>query len=230
MQIKKLFLENLNKMDLPDLKNEFIDNIITYFLELKEWNKKFNLTGLKSDEDIIIKLFIDSLYFIKLNIVSHCETILDIGSGAGFPGIPNALYFKNKRFFLIEANRKKCSFLKHIKNKLFINNIKIINERAEKLSKMNNYADKFDCALIKALAKFDISMKLALPLIKNSGYCVYYASNKQKSEILSDNKLCDLLGFKIDNIFDYDLNNSGKRCLIIVKKLWKTGNNKNCST
>lgn len=230
MQLKKIFFEYLNKLELPEIKNEFIDNIVEYFLELKEWNKKFNLIGLKSDEDIIVKLFVDSLYFAKLDKVSHCETILDIGSGAGFPGIPNALYFKDKQFFLIESNKKKCSFLKNIKEKLSINNIEIINERAEKLSKMDNYIEKFDCALIKALAKFNIALKLSLPFIKKSGYCVYYASNKQRFEIISNNKLCNLLGFKIDNIFDYNLNNSGQRCLIIVKKMWKTDNNKKCST
>ncbi len=223
ISIKK-YLKFLDDEKIFD--NIVLKNFEKFFLELKLWNKKFNLTGLKNDEDIFINLFLDSLQFKNLNAVSHYETILDIGSGAGFPGIPNAILLKNKLFFLVDSNKKKCLFMENIKNKLKLNNITILNNRAEELGKHDTYREKYDCALIKAFASFNIAMEIAIPLIKINGFCVYYASKKQEKDIINNKKLQETLGFIIEDIHNYKLpDNYGKRCLIIVKKLWKTDSN-----
>ncbi len=224
MEIKNLFLKYLQYLDCKNILDEiYVSKFYNFFIELKRWNQKFNLIGLKFDKDIIIKLFIDSLYFIKTNIISQCETILDIGSGAGFPGIPNAIYLTNKKFFLVDSIKKKCQFLINIKNILKLDNIEIINARAESLSKKIEYREKFDCSLVKAFNPFNISMEIIIPLIRIGGYCVYYASPNQEKIILKNKSIQQILGFKILDIYRYELpENTGKRSLIIVKKMWKT--------
>ncbi len=208
---------------LKVIDDNILKNFEKFFLELKLWNKKFNLTGLKNDKEIFINLFLDSLQFLKLNIVSQCETILDVGSGAGFPGVPNAILLKNKSFILIDSNKKKCLFLENIKNKLKLNNITIFNNRADELGKNDTFREKYDCALIKAFAPFSISMEISVPLIKINGFIVYYASKNQEKDIINNNKLQKNLGFNIVDVCNYELpENYGKRCLVIVKKLWKT--------
>jgi 16S rRNA (guanine527-N7)-methyltransferase len=108
------YLRNLEVDKILD--ENYISKFINFFVLLKEYNSKFNLTGLKDDRELIVNLFVDSLIILKTNIVSQCETILDIGTGAGFPGIPNAIYLTNKSFVLIDSSKKKCSFLENIKN------------------------------------------------------------------------------------------------------------------
>lgn len=224
MEVKTLFLKYLKSLKCEKIfNNVYIDKFLNFFYELKNWNEKHNLIGLKNDSEILIKLFIDSLFFIKTNIVSQCETILDVGTGAGFPSIPNAIYLENKNFGLVDSNKKKCFFLTQIKNKINILNIEIINERAEILARNDGYREKFDCALIKAFNPFNIAMEIILPLIKINGFCVYYASKNQEKNIISNKEIQKTLGFNFHNIYSYELpENCGERCLIIVKKLWKT--------
>ncbi len=191
--------------------------------ELKEWNEKFNLTSVTDDKEIIIKHFADSLYILKTNVVSQCETLLDLGSGAGFPGIPVALLAKDKRIFLVESNNKKISFLEHIKDKLGLQNVFIIAARSETMAREKKYREKFNMAMARALAKFPISLELSIGLIKNEGYIAYYASQKQKPEIVQSEKAIDKLKCEIELIYDYSLQDGlGEHAIVIVKKMWKT--------
>jgi 16S rRNA (guanine527-N7)-methyltransferase len=155
--------------------------------------------------------------------MERSETLLDCGTGAGFPAIPLAIACKNKRFFLLESNNKKISFLEHIIAKLKLHNVFIIPERSEILCANKNYREKYDCALSRALAKFPIAIEISIALVKKQGLIVYYASQKQKTEISSDIKVFDKLKCEIESIYDYSLpEGRGEHSLIIVKKLWKT--------
>jgi 16S rRNA (guanine527-N7)-methyltransferase len=108
------------------------DAFLTYLEELKKWNKAYNLTGLKTDRDIIIKHFLDSLLFAKV-LPPEALTLADIGSGAGFPGIPIKIICPNLSVFLIEPTQKKAVFLQHICSKLQLKNIEIIDKRIEEV-------------------------------------------------------------------------------------------------
>lgn len=122
-----------------------IDAFITYLEELKKWNRAYNLTGLKTDRDIIIKHFLDSLLFAK-SLPPEALTLADIGSGAGFPGIPVKIMCPELAVFLIEPTRKKAVFLQHICNKLQLKNIEIMDKRIEEVKGL-----KVDVALTRAL-------------------------------------------------------------------------------
>jgi len=122
-----------------------IDAFITYLEELKKWNRAYNLTGLKTDRDIIIKHFLDSLLFAH-GLPPEAVTLADIGSGAGFPGIPIKIMCPNITVFLIEPTQKKAVFLQHICSKLRLKNVEIINKRIEEVKGL-----KVDVALTRAL-------------------------------------------------------------------------------
>lgn len=108
----------------------------TYLEELKKWNRAYNLTGLKTDREIIIKHFLDSLLFSKV-LPDNVQTVADIGSGAGFPGVPIKIVNPHLKVFLIEPTKKKAIFLRHICNKLSLQNIKVIDKRIEGINGLN---------------------------------------------------------------------------------------------
>ncbi len=122
-----------------------IDAFITYLEELKKWNKAYNLTGLKTDRNILIKHFLDSLLFAS-ELPTEALTLADIGSGAGFPGIPIKIMFPHLSVFLIEPTQKKALFLRHICNKLQLENVEIIDKRLEEVKGL-----QVDVAVTRAL-------------------------------------------------------------------------------
>ena len=122
-----------------------VEAFITYLEELKKWNKAYNLTALKTDRDIIIKHFLDSLLFAKA-LPPEVLTLADIGSGAGFPGIPIKIMFPDLSVFLIEPTQKKAIFLRHICSKLQLKNVEIIDKRIEEVKGL-----QVDVAVTRAL-------------------------------------------------------------------------------
>ena len=122
-----------------------VDAFITYLEELKKWNRAYNLTGLKTDREIIIKHFLDSLLFARA-LPPETLTLADIGSGAGFPGIPMKIMLPHLTVFLIEPTQKKVVFLRHLCNKLQLENVEIIDKRIEDIKDLH-----VDAAVTRAL-------------------------------------------------------------------------------
>ena len=143
-----------------------IDAFITYLEELKKWNKAYNLTALKTDRDIIIKHFLDSLLFAKV-LPPEVLTLADIGSGAGFPGIPIKIMFPNLSVFLIEPTQKKAVFLRHICSKLQLKNIEIIDKRIEEVKGL-----QADVAVTRALYSVRDFIDKTKDIIKKNGILI----------------------------------------------------------
>ena len=140
----ELLKSGLKILDIP-FTEEQIDAFVTYLEELKKWNRAYNLTGLKTDRDIIIKHFLDSLLFVKA-LPPEALTLADIGSGAGFPGIPIKIMCPDITVFLIEPTQKKAVFLQHICSKLQLKNVEIMDKRIEEVKGL-----QVDVALTRAL-------------------------------------------------------------------------------
>ena len=194
------------------------------FLDLlKDWNEKFNLTSITDDKEIIIKHFMDSLMLVKSNNSMSWQTVIDIGAGAGFPGIPLAIIFPERKIFLSDANGKKVTFLKQAKESLGLKNVTVIQGRSEDLSREKNMRENFDLAVMRALAAFPIALELSSPLVKHGGRVKYYASAKQAAEINKDLKCFKELGCGLDSVYEYTLpENMGNHTIVTVNKLWKT--------
>ncbi len=168
---------------------EQINAFMTYLSELKKWNKAYNLTGLKKDEDIIIKHFLDSLLYLKaipVGIDSYREgeiRVADVGSGAGFPGIPIKIIRPEIEMYLVEPSRKKSAFLRHIIRRLELKQIEVIEKRIEEIKVNQELAQPVDVALTRALFSIKEFLKKASHIVRKGGILIFNKGPKVKEEI-----------------------------------------------
>lgn len=216
---KEEFINSLKELNII-LNNEQINSFETYKELLQEYNKKFNLTSITKDEDIYLKHFYDSLCIMKIKEIENSTNLLDIGTGAGFPGIPLAITNPNLKITLVESNGKKCGFLELVKEKLKLNNIEIINSRAEEYSKINR--EKFDTVTSRAVSHLSIITELEVPALKVNGYFIPLKANYEQELEESKNKM-NLLGLTLENIIEYTLpKENSKRTILKIKKTKET--------
>lgn len=219
---KEEFINSLKELNII-LNNEQINSFETYKELLQEYNKKFNLTSITKDEDIYLKHFYDSLCIMKIKEIENSTNLLDIGTGAGFPGIPLAITNPNLKITLVESNCKKCGFLELVKEKLKLNNIEIINSRAEEYSKINR--EKFDTVTSRAVSHLSIITELEVPALKVNGYFIPLKANYEQELEESKNKM-NLLGLTLENIIEYTLpKENSKRTILKIKKTKETSEN-----
>ena len=157
--------------------NDQVNRFLTYLAELKKWNRAYNLTGLKTDRDIIIKHFLDSLLFLKM-LPSGAVTAADVGSGAGFPGIPVKIFIPRLKMFLIEPARKKAIFLRHISSTLALDSIETIDTRMEDAEGL-----KVDVAMTRALFTVRDFIEKTRDHINKGGVLILSKGPKLKEEL-----------------------------------------------
>lgn len=195
-EIKKRVGLNISEKDA-----ELFDYYINF---LYDENKLYNLTGYDTKEDILENLIIDSLFIFKSAVEIANKNILDIGSGAGIPGIPIKIVEKSARITLLESNQKKCGFMRRFIESNLLKKIKIINKRAELLSKMDDFAGKFDIVMSKALASVKVSLKYAGPFLKKGGLFITYKGKKFFNEIKEAEPVMKKLNFILKNIYEVE--------------------------
>lgn len=216
------FIKELKNLGIEISKDD-ITSFEIYKNLLQEYNKKFNLTSIIEDEEIYLKHFYDSLCLTKVKELKNSQSILDIGTGAGFPGLPLAILNKDKKITLVESNGKKTSFLNVVKDSLKLDNVEIINSRAEDFAK--KHREEFDIVTSRAVSHLFVLSELELPTLKINGLFVPLKSNIDK-EIEESNKHIEMLGGKIENIITYSLPlENSKRTIPCIRKV-KTTNNK----
>jgi 16S rRNA (guanine527-N7)-methyltransferase len=177
--LEKILLEAAWSMGIK-LSSEEITMFSIYYQELLSWNKKFNLVSVKSFLDIPIKHFIDSL--TPLSLFSNAK-ILDIGSGAGFPGLPMKIVRPSLEIFLLESSRKKTSFLKHIIRTLNLNNITVLHDRVEHLMKNDDYKERFEIVISRAAFKLPDLLHQGSFFLANGGLVVAMKARNVENEL-----------------------------------------------
>lgn len=181
---------------------------------LLEWNGKFNLTAIKDLDEIEEKHFVDSLYLDKFVSLEN-KTLLDVGSGAGFPGIPLAIAHPNLKVFLLESNGKKVSFLKEVVKQLDLKNVEVIQSRAEEFLDK----ERFDIVTARAVKELNILLEICIPLVKIGGTFVAYKSSAVDEEISHATHAYKVLDITKVERFDYQLPNSkDNRVLLLIFK------------
>ncbi len=161
---------------------EQINAFMIYLSELKRWNKAYNLTALRKDEDIIIKHFFDSLLYLK-TIPEGEIRVADVGSGAGFPGIPLKIIRPEIDMYLIEPSRKKSAFLRHIIRRLELKQIEVIEKRIEEIKVNQELAQPVDVALTRALFSIKDFLKKASSVVKKGGILILNKGPKVEEEL-----------------------------------------------
>lgn len=204
-------------MNLGKTKLEILEN---YYNFVVKYNKKINLTSIIKKNEFFIKHFVDSLLISEF-IKTPCK-LIDVGSGAGFPGVPLKISNSEIKLTLLESSKKKCEFLKELSNILKIN-YDIINNRAEILSKNLNYREKFDICVSRAVANLKILSELCIPFIKVNGIFIAMKGPNFETEFENSKNIIQKLGCKLKNIKKILLpDNFGTRYLIFIQKIKNT--------
>lgn len=159
-----------------------VNAFVLYLRELKKWNRAYNLTALKTDEDIIIKHFLDSLLYLRAMPEGRIK-VADIGSGAGFPGIPMKIVRPEIEMYLIEPSRKKAAFLRHVIRILGLEGIEVIEKRIEDVGAIKESLKSVDVAVTRALFDIKEFIRKAAPILKQNGLFILSKGPKIKDEV-----------------------------------------------
>ena len=216
----EFMMKSINKYSLNIDKNQ-LHQYYLYMNLLLNWNEKMNLTAITEPTEIIIKHFIDSLTVALY--INEKTKVLDIGTGAGFPGIPLKIYNPNIELTLVDSLNKRLIFLEEVIKELNLNNIYTIHARAEELGKNEKYREKYDIVVSRAVANLEILSEYMLPFVKIGGKCICMKGPNIEEELTNSKAIIKKLGGKIEKIEEINLeNNTIKRNLIIIKKINET--------
>lgn len=204
------------------LDESMLDKFILYKNLLLEWNEKINLTAITDDEEIVIKHFLDSLSIVPY-IPKETASFADIGTGAGFPGIPVKIACKCGKLLLLDSLEKRVQFLNHTVAKLSLCNTEVMHVRAEDAGRDIVLREKFDCAAARAVAGLDVLLEYCMPLIKPGGVFIAMKGPEAKVECDTAAGALEILGGEIIKISEFTLPQSDfKRTLVIIRKTGQT--------
>jgi 16S rRNA (guanine527-N7)-methyltransferase len=192
-----------------------------YRRELKDWNTRINLTSLTDDLDIINKHFIDSLLIFRYGQFQHGSKVADVGTGAGFPGIPIKIYQQDIRLLLLESIGKKAWFLEHITTRLKLENVDVVNDRAEVIARSLEYREQYNLVVARCVAELPVLAEYCLPLVSVGGKFVAYKGHKAEEEVRDAEAALRALGGQFERIERDDSCVHG-RALIFIGKVKET--------
>ncbi len=215
------FIEETKKLGI-NITEEIMNKFDTYINFLIEYNEHTNLTAIKDYESILLKHFFDSLMLEHYFDFKNTKRILDIGTGAGFPGMILAIMHPEIEVTLLDSNNKKLKFLELLAEKINVKNIKIVHERAEDY--VNRERQKFDVVTSRAVSDLEILSELSIPFLKIGGYFIPL-KGKIDDELNRSKEIIKNLGGNIKNIFNYELiKENSTRNIILIEKVSDTPN------
>lgn len=220
-EFKKLLMESANELKIV-LDDKQILRFQKYMSLLKEWNAKFNLTAIEEDRDVALKHFIDSLSIIPCFDSSMTTSVIDIGTGAGFPGIPIKITCENIQVTLLDSLDKRVRFLNEVINQLELKGIKSFHGRAEDFGTKQEFREKFDLAVARAVASLPVLLEYCVPFVKPGGRFIAMKGSSTE-EVSQSKKALAILGGEIEDIIEITLPFSDiKRNIIIIRKNKRT--------
>lgn len=216
---KEEFIRELNKINIQ-LEEKQLKQLEIYKDFLIEYNTHTNLTAIKTPDDIYLKHFYDSLTITELIDFKTCNNLLDIGTGAGFPGVVLKILYPHLNLTLLDSNGKKIEFLRQLIQKLNLDNVALINDRAEDYIK--NKRESFDIVTARAVSNMTIITELCLPYVKINGYFIAMKGSNE-DEIIESSPAIKILGGQIEKNKKITLpKEESTRQLICIKKQYKT--------
>lgn len=211
------YFKKLAKDINVEINDEEINEFSLYMDLLLEWNEKINLTAITEKNEIILKHFIDSLTIYKY--IKENDKIADVGTGAGFPGIPLAIMKNKNEVILVDSLNKRINFLNEVIQKIELENVIAIHSRAEDLGKDEKYREKFDIVTSRAVANLTVLVEYLLPLVDVGGYCICMKGPNIEEELNQSKFAIRTLGGKIEKVEKIILPDSDfERNIVIIKK------------
>ena len=220
IEFYKYLDQQARKIDIM-LSEEQLQKFYKYMKLLLEWNEKINLTAIIEPKEIILKHFIDSLSIIKY--IKNKNSLVDVGTGAGFPGIPIKIVLPEIKVILIDSLNKRITFLNEVISQLDLKYIEAVHSRVEDFARNKEYREKFDVATARAVAQLPIILEYLIPLTKVKGNIICMKGNKIDEEIKKSKKAISVLGGNLEKIDNFYLPDTDiERNIIIVNKVEKT--------
>ena len=204
-------------ISLDDIqKKQFTD----FYEFLVEKNKVMNLTGITDFQEVLVKHFLDSLSCVKALDMKKIKSIIDVGTGAGFPGVPLKIAFPHLEACLLDSLKKRVNFLEETFRLLDLEDIKAVHGRAEEYARNKDYRESFDLCVSRAVSNLATLAEYCLPYVKKGGYFISYKSGAVKEEARQAEKAVKVLGGKIKDIIYFSLPDSEiQRSLVVIEKI-----------
>ena len=221
-EFKELMKENLIELNI-ELSELQLEQFYNYMNILIEWNKFMNLTGITEPEEVITKHFIDSL--TVLDKIDKNASVIDVGTGAGFPGIPIKIAFPQTKIVLLDSLNKRIKFLNEVIEKLELKDIETIHGRAEEYGRNKSHRGKYDVAIARAVAPLNILLEYLMPFAKVNGKCLCMKGSSSEEEIKNSKNAVKLLGGELIETKDFYIPNTDiKRRIVQINKVKETNN------
>lgn len=212
----------LSRLDIT-LTGEQIRQFLQYYEMLIQWNQVMNLTAITEYEEVVIRHFLDSLASVQVCDFNRVEKVIDIGTGAGFPGIPLKIAFPNLKVVLLDSLNKRVKFLNQVTEELGLSGVEAIHGRAEDYARQKEYRESFDVCVSRAVANLSTLSEYCLPYVKVGGSFVSYKSGKVQEEVLAASHAVELLGGSPARVVKFRLPDTDmERSFVIVEKDKKT--------
>lgn len=213
---------SLERLELT-VSEKQIQQFMGYYNILIEWNKVMNLTTIIDFSDVIDKHFIDSLEIIKVLDLKNCSKCIDVGTGAGFPGIPIKIMYPELDIILLDSLNKRIKFLNEVIQALDLSSISAVHGRAEEYGKKDDFREMFDIVVSRAVANLASLSEYCIPFAKKDGYFISYKSGNVLNEIELSKNAIMTLGGKLEKLEKFKLPNTDiERTFVVIKKTKET--------
>lgn len=216
------FQKDLDDLSI-NLSNSQIKQFLIYYEMLSERNKVMNLTAISEYEDVLKKHFVDSMCLVKACELSEGISLIDVGTGAGFPGLALKIAFPELKVTLLDSLNKRVIFLNDVIRELGLKDVDTVHGRAEDLAKPGRLREKYDLCVSRAVANLSTLSEYCLPFVKIGGMFIAYKSEKVFEELLTADRSISLLGGELERQFEFTLPNSEiYRNLVVIRKKSRT--------
>ena len=220
--MKELLYDAAKKAGI-ELSDEQLNKFETYYEMLIEKNKVMNLTSITEMNDVVMKHFVDSIS-IKKYIDLSGKKIIDIGTGAGFPGIPLAIVFEDAQFTLMDSLNKRIQFLNEVIEAIELKNVETVHDRAEDLARKEGYREKYNYCVSRAVANMSTLLEYCIPFVKKGGKFISYKSGAVKEELEASVNAQKKLGCKYAECIEFTLPDTDiSRTFVVFEKVNFTG-------
>lgn len=204
--IEEDFIQQLSLFGIT-LSSDQLEKFRKYYGNLIKWNEVMNLTTITGEKEVYSKHFLDSLSIVGLIPPQSFEnlSVIDIGTGAGFPGLPIAIAFPDVQVTLVDSLQKRVRFLEETTQLLGIENVQVVHARAEDHARIESEREKYDIAVSRAVAKLNVLAEYCLPFVRKGGYFIAYKAEKIKEEMEEGKKAVNILGGRVDQVISFQL-------------------------